>query len=87
MMEPQQRNRPTEGKPVSFHIRPGVLDTIAQKIGATSDKELATFLGIKPHHLEAIRYGKPLNLLTAAQLQARIEAHCQAADLLKSTAA
>ncbi|OKX85154.1 hypothetical protein [Corynebacterium glutamicum] len=65
----------------------GKLDEIAQKIGAKSDADLASFLGISEKVLESLRYGAELSLLQAAEITARVEAHAQAADLLKTAVA
>lgn len=65
----------------------GKLDAIAQKIGAKSDADLASFLGISEKVLEGLRYGAELTLLQAAEITARVEAHSQAADLLKTAVA
>lgn len=62
-------------------IRPGALEEIAQGIGATIDQELAEFLGITTKDLESIRY-RGINVVQAADILRRREAHLQAARLL-----
>lgn len=68
-------------------LSPGALDEIAQMIDAKSDAELASFLGVAEPHLEKLRYGGKVNLIQAADLARRREAHLKAAELLKEPAA
>lgn len=65
----------------------GTLDAIAVNIGAKSDSDLAAFLGITEKNLENLRYGGKLTFLQAADITARVEAHHQAATLLKTATA
>ena len=64
-------------------IRPGALDEIAQGIGANSDQELAEFLGVTTKDLESIRY-QGIDMVQAADILRRREAHLRAAQLLDS---
>lgn len=68
-------------------VRPGALDEIARDIGAKSDRDLATFLGVTTRDLEAMRYGEGIDLLDAADILRRREAHRKAMDLLTPPAA
>lgn len=68
-------------------LRPGALDEIAEMIDAKSDRQLAQFLGITEADLEAIRYGAGINLLKAADIVRRRDAHLKAAELLDPEAA
>ena len=64
-------------------IRPGALDEIAEGIGAESDQELAEFLGVTTKDLESIRY-RGIDVVQAADILRRREAHLRAAQLLDS---
>lgn len=64
-------------------IRPGALDEIAEGIGAESDQELAEFLGVTTKDLESIRY-RGIDMVQAADILRRREAHLRAAQLLDS---
>ncbi|BAC17634.1 hypothetical protein HMPREF0290_0902 [Corynebacterium efficiens YS-314] len=68
-------------------IKPGALDEIANMIDAKSDADLAGFLGITEKQLESLRYGAGLDILQAAEIVKRREAHIRAAELLNRPAA
>ena len=63
-------------------LRPGALDEIAEMIDAKSDLDLAKFLGITEGELEAIRYGAGINIIKAADIVRRRDAHLKAVELL-----
>lgn len=63
-------------------IAPGVLDEIARLIGATSDHDLATFIGVTEDELEGIRYGRALTPQSVARLAGAAEARRKANNIL-----
>ncbi|WP_368267030.1 hypothetical protein [Corynebacterium ulcerans] len=71
--------------PQTFTLRPGLLDELAHQAGATSDKQLAAFIGITETELETLRYGAgtPATLIAFAE---KAQAHRRAADLLAEAA-
>ncbi|MDD7586409.1 MAG: hypothetical protein SPK00_03365 [Corynebacterium glucuronolyticum] len=67
-------------------IAPGALDEIAHLIGATSDHDLAAFMGVTEEDLEKIRYGT-LTTASIAKLAAKAEARQKANSLMESLTA
>lgn len=63
-------------------LRPGALDEIAEMIDAKSDSDLAKFLGMTEKQLEAVRYGAGVDILAAADIVRRRDAHIKAIELL-----
>lgn len=65
-------------------IAPGALDEIAHLIGATSDHDLAAFIGVTEDELESMRYGRALTPQSLARLAGITEAR-RKADALMAT--
>ncbi|WP_276923324.1 hypothetical protein [Corynebacterium pyruviciproducens] len=67
---------------MAVRLKPGFLDELGRDIGATTDAEVAGFLGITEDQLEALRYGGKLDPQSVAVLEARRAAHKKAIDIL-----
>ncbi|CAB0973609.1 hypothetical protein [Corynebacterium ulcerans] len=63
-----------------LYIQPGALEAIARSVGASSDSELAAFLGVEPQKIEEMRY-QGVTLMEAAEILKKKEAHEKAAAL------
>lgn len=68
-------------------IAPGALDEIAHLIGATSDHDLATFIGVTEDELEGIRYGRALTPQSLARLAGITEARRKTEQLIATLTA
>lgn len=68
-------------------IAPGALDEIAHLIGATSDHDLATFIGVTEDELEGIRYGRGLTKQAVVRIAGRTEARRKTDQLIANLTA